>query len=837
MQTKNFIITACLLITCLCTSAQKKNDSTAVADTTKNVVEAKAEPKKKKTEYEELISKNDTVMEGMLSVRHIEDKYYFEIPDSLLGRHLLFLTRLSRTAQEVKQFAGFQVNEKTLYFEKHDNKTLYLRAYMLSQFADPEDNIAKALRDNTIDPVIESFKIIQGNPDSTKYLIDVTSFFRSDNKLVGVSSNAAKSTGLNGVMPDRSFINTMKAYPTNVEVASTRTYGVSKSGVVLITNSGISSLPSEIGVATVGLNTSILLLSKEPMRRRLLDQRVGFFNSNFSVFSDNQNQVQKESMTARYRLIPKDVKAYKRGELTEPVNPIIYYVDPATPKKWVPYIIKGINDWNVAFEAAGFKNAIEGREWPADRPDISMEDARYSIIRYMPSTEENASGPHVKDPRSGEILGTNIYWHHNIMNLLTKWYFVQCSPLDKRAQKTKFDDELMGSLIRSAISHEVGHTLGLRHNFGASSQVPVAKLRDKEWIKQHGHTVSIMDYARFNYVAQPEDGIAAKDLLPKIGEYDKWAIKWGYQYRPEFKDEYEERKALKKETTEVLKRNPRLWFCNTAIVGEDPRGQAEDLGDNSMEASDYGVKNLMRVIENIEEWTKQDDDYTDLGIMYEQVLLQFERYVGHVQKNIAGVYHNNLPGKSPDEIPSAELRLQAVDWFARNVFEPPMWLFPKNLTEKTIYKPWSRISGMQTTVLNQCMLKPIIYNIYKQSYEKEGACTMDAYLDSLFRAVWKPVSGESARDFLCRELQKEYLKKMDALINDPNPTEVAIYIYKQLDRVEQFCSQHATDKDINGMHYSDLLNDIKIIRDKKTGINKADVQQANKATSISYMTK
>ncbi len=683
-----------------------KTDTTA-ADTTKNSATPKDSVKKeeKKGEYYDLIKKDSTFRKGLFTVRKIEDKYYFEVPDSMLGRYLLAVTRYTSVPQGFGKFAGEQVNENTLYFEKRDKKTMLLRAYVLSHLADQKDNIAKTLTASTTDPIVASFKIVQDHPDSLVNMVEVTSLFKNENQLVGMG-RAAGQMKLGGLMQDRTFIDTMKVFPINIEIGSTRTYGAGGGG------QGGGTIASYTGSVTLGLNTSLLLLPKEPMRKRLWDRRVGYFVQNFTFFSDDQRKAQRESTIARYRLVPKDKAAYKRGELVEPEKPIIYYIDPATPKKWVPYLIQGVNDWNAAFEAAGFKNAIQGREWPSDRPDMSVDDARYSVIRYLPAEIENAYGPHVSDPRSGEIMESHIGWYHNIMQLLTKWYFIQCSPSDKRAQTMNFDDKLMGELIRFVSSHEVGHSLGLRHNMGASSLTPVEKLRDKAWVEKHGHTVSIMDYARFNYVAQPEDGISEKGLFPRINDYDKWAIKWGYQYRPEFKDEYEEKEALMKEVTKTLEKNPRLWFSGEGH-DEDPRSQTEDLGDNAMKAGDYGIKNLKRIMENIEKWTYQSDDrYDDLATMYYEVRLQFMRYTNHVKKNLTGHYLNNLPGKTPVEIPAAAHKAQVIDWFDRHIFETPTWLYPQSVTTKVNFNGLNDMLAVQQGILSHCLDNNTLFRIY-----------------------------------------------------------------------------------------------------------------------------
>nr|MCR5473128.1 zinc-dependent metalloprotease [Prevotella sp.] len=544
-----------------------KKDTT-VTDTTKvekEDVKSMVKKEPKETEYQKIIKKGGTVSDGLFRVRHIEDKYYFEVPDSMLGRYILCVTRFTAVPQNFGQFAGEEITHSTIYFEKRDTSQIMIRQYVLSHLADNGDNISRTLEQSTVDPIVQAFKVIGQNEEKDASLIEVTSLFNSDNNLMSFSNTDKTTLKVGGLMKDRTFIDTIKVFPTNIEVATTRTYG----------SSPARSEASRTGTITMAFNTSMVLLPKDPMRKRLWDDRVGYFVNNFVRFSDDQHKTEHESIISRYRLVPKNKKKYLRGELTEPEKQIVYYIDPATPKKWIPYLIQGINDWNVAFEAAGFKNAITAKVLPEDDPNVSLEDARYSVLRYLPSETENAYGPRIVDPRSGEIIEAHICWFHNVMNLLTKWYMVQCGAIDKRAQTMHFDDKLMGELIRFVSSHEVGHSLGLRHNMGASFATPVEKLRDKAWVEKNGHTASIMDYARFNYVAQPEDNISPEGLFPRINDYDKWAIKWGYQWRPEFKDEYEEKEKLKTETTNILKGNPRLWFGGEGR-NEDPRAQTED---------------------------------------------------------------------------------------------------------------------------------------------------------------------------------------------------------------------------------------------------------------------
>ena len=766
-------------------------------------------------------------------MRHIDDKWYFEVPDSLLGRYLMCVTRYTAVPQNYGKYAGEEVNEATVYFEKHDYKTLYMRAYVLTQLADSTDRIAKTLRASTIDPIVGAFKII-GNSPKGKSCIDVTNLFMQDNKLMTSVTPSLRTAKTAGLQSDRSYIDTMKVFPINIEVATTRTYAASPS----------RAAAGATGAITLGMNTSIVMLPREPMRKRIWDKRVGYFASSFTRFSDAQHKTEPEAFIARYRLVPRDVKAYRAGKLVEPVKPIVYYIDPATPKKWVPYLIKGIEDWNVAFEAAGFKNAIQAKPWPND-PNMSVDDARYCVLRYLPAEIENAYGPHVSDPRSGEIIESHICWYHNVMSLLTKWYMTQCGPLDKRAQTMNFDDKLMGELIRFVSSHEVGHTLGLRHNMGASFATPVEKLRDKAWVEAHGHTASIMDYARFNYVAQPEDHVGPKGLFPRINDYDKWAIKWGYQYRPEFKDEYQEKEALMRETTQYLASHPRCWFAGEGR-DEDPRSQTEDLSDDNMRASDYGIKNLKRVLAGLPKWTHQDNDqYTDLTDMYESVRGQFRRYTGHVLKHVGGHYLNNMPGRKPVEIAPAAMELKAVDWLGRNLFDAPLWLYPTSLTEKTGVNASTDIENQQSIALSRIVSASTLVKIYNDSYVAPGALRLDAYLDALFTAVWKPLDGRDAlRDKMRRSLERNYMARINSLLNPKENSsssgalvillssasgsgssdfnansDALLYVLQHLDKIEQFAqSQLGHSTGLDKLHYEDLLRQIKLIRDRRTTV-------------------
>ena len=773
--------------------------------------------KSKNDPYLKTIKEGGSVREGLFTVRHIKNDWYLEIPDSLLGRMMLAVTRFASVPQEFKMVTGEEVNRSAVYFEQYGDKTIFLREYVQSQYAKPENRIAISLKQSTTDPIVWKFDVIGRNPETHAQLINITKWLMGENKVTNFSSSDRTILGIGSVQSDRTFIDTIKTYPINVEIASLRTYGMSSGRVPA----------AKTGAATLSLNTSLVLLPREPMQPRYADERVGYFNSKITEFSDDETS-NHEAIIMRYRLEPKDPAAYKAGKLVEPKKQIVFYIDPATPKKWAKYLKLGIEDWQKAFEEAGFKNAIVAKDWPENDSTMSIDDARFSVLRYLPSETENAYGPRIVDPRSGEIIEAHICWYHNVMNLVKKWYMVQCGPLDKRAQKMDFSDELMGQLIRFVSSHEVGHSLGLRHNMIASQATPVEKLRDKAWVEKYGHTASIMDYARFNYVAQPEDKISEKGLFPRINDYDKWAIKWGYQYRPEFKDPAKEKKVLRTETTKVLTGNRRLWWCGDEGKGKDPRSQSEDLGDNQMRANEYGLKNLQRVMQNLEQWTAQaDGQYDDLNTMHRAARAQYQRYVNHVQKYLFSKYVNNAPGEKPYDIVPRDLQREAVDWLSRNVMEAPMWLYPKSVVSKLGVDYADEIRNRQQTLIAMLLSPNAISNLMGDQFISDKAYPVEEYFDDIFGMVWKPLTDKDEEQNSFRRLQqRSYVDFLGVALNggsgaDGTNTSLAtrsdaiLYIEQHLDKVENYLLNVSQQQSaLNTLHYKDLLLRVKKIRER-----------------------
>ncbi len=739
--------------------------------------------------YAQVINKSFTTQKGLFTVHQSKDSLYFEIPDSLLNRDIMVINRLEKGPGGFPTFAGDELDEKTIIFEKGPNETINVRYDLVISEADSTNSIYKAVVKSNLNPVVYTFPIRAYGKDSASYVIEGDKFLKEKNFINSIEkSELGKQVDIN-ILKDMN-VEYIRTYPMNVEVC------ISKNGIARPAFIGPGGPPGPVTLLT---HTSFIILPRQPMQRRIVDSRVGYFADEYYPYADDQQKVKATQFIVRWRLEPKeeDREKWKRGELVEPAKPIVFYIDPATPKQWRKYLIMGVNDWQRAFEQAGFKNAIIGKEWPENDTTMSMEDARYSIIQYYPSEIMNAKGPQVHDPRSGEIIQSRIGWYHNVMQLLHDWYLVQTAAIDPKARTPKLDDELMGQLIRFVSSHEVGHTLGLRHNFGSSSQTPVDSLRSKTWLRKHGHTASIMDYARFNYVAQPEDKLEREDLFPRIGEYDRWAIEWGYKNSWAANAD-EDRKVMNERTTDSLAHNPLLWFGDGETrKGVDPRCQTEDLGDDAAKASTYGIKNLQRIVPSLPAWTYDKNGmYEGLTEIYNSVKSQYFRYIGHVENYIGGIQLTVTSEKTKGDVyapvPRAKQE-EALEFFNEQLFTTPYWLLNKDVINKTDQPALADfVEDVQVRLLNSLLDMKTFSKMLANTrrFGPEKSLPIDEYMTIIHKGIWKELKNPavSVSDPYRRTLQKTYVGALMDILISPSPqiTENDAFSTVRADMVQLF---------------------------------------------------
>lgn len=733
--------------------------------------------KKKKTEapsdkkdkdkikpYDKVITKDAVTDNGLFDVHVVDDKHYYEIPDSLFNREMLMVSRISKTASKIG-FGGGKINTQVLRWEKKDKKVL-LRVVSHDVVAADSLPVHEAVVNSNFEPVLYAFEIKAFKKDSLNpaTVIEVDDIFTKDTKAFGMPESYRKRYKISRLDTDRSFIENIRSYPMNVEARHVKTY--------------LASAPpsnGSLGSISVEINNSMVLLPKEPMKRRYFDRRVGWFARGQVDYGLDAQESKTLTFLDRWRLEVKDedIEKYKKGELVEPKKQIVYYVDRATPKQWVPFIKKGIEDWQVAFEAAGFKNAIIAKDPPTEEedPDWSPEDVRYSVVRYLASPIPNANGPHVSDPRSGEILESDINWYHNVMSLLRNWFFVQTAAINPDARSVAFDDEVMGRLIRFVSSHEVGHTLGLPHNMGSSVAYPVDSLRSASFTKKYGTAPSIMDYARFNYIAQPGDeGVA---LMPDIGVYDKYAIQWGY--KPILDKNAEEEKPVL--NSWILKHaGDPLYRFGHQQIGDivDPSSQTEDLGDDAVKASRYGIANLKRIVPNLVEWTKEDGkNYDDLETLYGQVISQYNRYMGHVSNNIGGVYehHKTYEQEGAVYTPVAKTHQEnCMAFIQEQLFETPEWLLDQDIFGKTQYSGFvERIRSIQVRTLNNMLrLGKMARLIENETANGSEAYSLVEMMIDLRQGIWSELPSGRKIDTYRRNLQKAHIDRLAYIMTAEN---------------------------------------------------------------------
>ena len=763
------VLLAVLLLQSMVVFSQDKKTKKKDAAKTENEAKKDSTAKDNTTAYDDFI-KGAVTKDGLFKIHTIKDKIYFEIPNEVLGKDLLIVNKISSVPAQINNAGinkGMNYESKLIRFYKDEkNNKVWAKTFDPKISVNKKDNIALSVRDNYVESIIEGFEIKTYGKDSA-VVVQVNNVFNGTSKSF---NNLFDNIGMGGsVRTKDSYIEEVKSFPQNVVIKSQLTTQVSE-----------GKTTAEKADLTVGTTTNIVLLP-EPMVGRFSDDRVGYFTTPKVYFSDKQQRVDNKELITRWRLEPKEqeVGKYLSGQLVEPKKPIIYYIDPATPKQWQQAIIDGVHDWNKAFEKAGFKNVISARLPDPEDKEFDVDDVRYSVITYAASSMANAMGPSVVDPRTGEILESDIIWWHNVMTLLHSWMRVKTGIIDPEARGNVFPDAKMANAIRFVSSHEVGHTFGLRHNMGSSFAYSVEDLRKPDFTEKMGGTApSIMDYARFNYVAQEGDGV--KQITPKIGVYDEFAINFGYRWTG--KSSPEEELSITKSWIDKHDGDPKYFYGEQQSETIDPRSQSEDLGNNAMKAGEYGIINLKKTIPNIIEWsTKDGETYEEAKAFYNQVINQWYVYNTHTLANIGGFYLTPLVkgSKMKSYIPVPyQTQKEALNFLKKNILTLPKWLFinplkdvlkptkntPAGAVEQSPYNIFrERQAAILYNLLHDERLLRLLEAEFLQKEGNEKIMTVAELFDDLRKFIFDKSLKNKSLTIAERMTQKNYV---DALIID-----------------------------------------------------------------------
>jgi hypothetical protein len=778
-----FIICSVLIISSsnVFSQEKKKDDKKSPETVLPTLPEKKKETKIK--EYSQVITKEAITSIGLFKVHKVNEKYFFEIPNKLLNKEMLLVSRIRKLPTGLGGGfvnAGTEINDQLIVWQRFQDKIL-IKVKSYSSVANDSLPISISVKNNNLDPTLYAFDIAAFSKDSTETVIDVTKFYSSDIKAIsGLDSQTREEYKVKNLDDSRSFINSMKAFPLNIEVIQDFTYSASK--------------PSTLGNTesiSIQMNQSMILLPETPMKKRYFDARVGWITQSHYDYGSSELKSDEKTFIRRWRLEPKDPVAYAKGQLVEPIKPIVYYLDPATPEKLRKYIKRGVEEWQKPFEAAGFKNAIIAKDAPTKEqdPDFSPEDIRYSVIRYVASTTRNAVGPSIADPRTGEIIESDIVWYHNHLRSYRNRYLLETGAANPSARTLNTSDEEVGEMMQMVIAHEIGHALGFPHNMGASCAYDVEDYRKPNFTKQNGISASIMDYARFNYIAQPGD----KDVrfIRQMGPYDTYAINWGYRLIPNAKNPENETATLDKWIEEKAN-NPTYKFGSQGSTF-DPTSQTEDISNNSIKASAYAMKNLEFVAKNLSLWTSEKtNNYEDLKELYDELLGCWSRYVGHVVTNIGGVYETERKPNQGGSIYSGvtkEKQIEAINWLQANAFNSPTWLVSIDILKNTDYSGYNnKFVNLQARHLNSVLsLDRILRMLDSEIINPNAFKTLDM-LVAIRNGIWKETSTNQKVSIFRRNLQRAYIERMTSLmtqeIKTPNAPNVAYLDVRALVRGE-----------------------------------------------------
>lgn len=720
-------------------------------------------PRRGPRPYAQVITARARSERGGIAVHRVDDRYFFEVPDSLAGRDFLMVTRVSGVPAGAGGFlsAGSSLVERLVRFERVNERVL-LKSISTGAVADDSLPIARSVAQNNYPAIIGAFPIAAFGKDSASYVIDVTDFFANDNPATtGLGGGQRRTYGVRRYDAARSYIASVRSFPINIEVRQVQTF-----------DAATPPSDAEAGTVTMETRQSIVLLPKVPMRPRHADARVGYFSVNRVNYGLDVQKAESEEFITRWRLEPKDPAAYARGERVEPIKPIVYYLDPGTPTRWKRYVKEGVENWQKVFEKAGFKNAILAKEAPskAEDPDFDMDDARYSVVRWAASLVRNATGPHTHDPRSGEIINSEITWYHNHMRSYRNWLIMETGAANPSARSLDIPEELMGETMRQVITHEIGHALGLQHNMIASASFPVDSLRSPSFTRQYGVSATIMDYARQNYVAQPGDGLEAKDFIRRVGPFDDFAINWGYRLIAAPSADAE-RATLNRWLTQQSGPFP-YRFASQQLAAGDPRNQTEDLGDDPLKASTYSTANYKRVLPNLATWTsKPGEDFGELRELYEETVGRWFGNVNHVATVVGGVEVDlkvaEQTGAVYRVVPKARQKA-ALAFISGNVFSAPTWLMPTNITTRIgpSNVVATRSAGIVTSLLSPARLGRLAE---AELYDAANAYPLAEYMADVKRAMFNGGAPDAHR----RTLQRVYVQRLEAVLSPP-PTPVSV---------------------------------------------------------------